>query len=63
MNTYHIYCKCITSYLKTIYSYIIFKVQKIQTKNWSCHAELGGRGGSDSLCDVGVDQGAMGVRH
>ena len=46
-----------------MHSYIIFKVQKIQTKNWSCHAELGGRGGSDSLCDVGVDQGAMGVRH
>ena len=30
---------------------------------WDVHAELGGRGGSDSLCDVGVDQGAMGVRH
>ena len=29
---------------------------------WDVHAELGGGGGSDSLCDVGVYRGAMGVR-
>ena len=30
---------------------------------WDVHAEPGEGGGNHSLCDVGVCQGAMGVRH